>query len=428
MIEVDISNIWGQVALPELLAMEDTVAAAHSRLFGDTPEGLQTWPQLPGLGPEGELSRILNAAEKIRGDSEICVVIALGGASLGSRAIVEAIRGPDRNLARGKPALLYAGSSLSTRGWNDLQRQLDGKDFSLIVISKSGTDLESAVALRGLRWMLERKYGTDEARGRIYAVTDPAAGALDQMVRDQGWTCFTLPTQLPESLSLATAAGLLPMAVAGLDIAAFLRGIRAAGEDYRLGSFENPLWLYAAARNLLARGGREIELFATFEPGLRGLGAWWQQLFAQCEGEAGLFPVAVEYPGDLACLGRRIQRGRSNLFETLIRFDPPEKCAFVDADWKNRDGLGCIEGKPWDWVEDRAFEAAVTAHTDGGVPVIAMSCGSLEEENLGQLCGFLELAGCLSAGIQGLEPFEDQADPYRQSLDALVGRSRDEEG
>lgn len=427
MITVDLSNIWGHIALPDLLALEGATAQAHQDLFGGEAETLPAWLHQLSRSPSGEVAHILETAKKLRDQSDICVVIALGGAALGSRGVIEAIQGPERNLGRGKgdPVLLYTGSSLSTRAWNDLRQKLEGKDFSLIVISRSGTTLESAVTLRGLRWLLERKYGTEEARGRIVAVTDPCAGALWETAREQGWETFSMGAEVTGRFSLLTPAGLLPMAVAGLDIEAFQNGAMDAKESCASGSFENGLWQYAAVRNLLYRNGKDIGLFVTYEPGLRTYQRWWQQLFAQTEGKdgQGIFPVPVEFPADLHCLGQLIQQGKRNLFETLVRFEPAEKCAFVDADWKNLDGLAYLEGKPWDWVESQLCQGTLDAHVDGGVPVITMDCGPLEERTLGELSLFLSLAALLSAKIAGVEPWGQpgMAD-YQQNMDTLMGR------
>lgn len=433
MITVDLSNIWGHIALPDLLAMEGATAQAHQALFGGEDALLPPWLSRLSREMDGEVLHILEVAKKIRAGSDICVVIALGGAALGARGVIEAIQGPDRNLGRGKgdPAILYAGSSLSTRAWNDLRQKLEGKDFSLIVISKSGATLESAVALRGLRWLLERKYGTEEARGRVVTITDPCAGALWETARDQGWETFSLGAEVTGRFSLLTPAGLLPMAVAGLDIGAFLSGAVDAKENCTLGSFENGLWQYAAVRNLLSRNGKDIGLFVSYEPSLSVYQRWWQQLFAQTEGKdgQGIFPVPVEFPADLHCLGQLIQQGKRNLFETLVRFEPAEKCAFVDADWKNLDGLAYLEGKPLDWVESQVCQAALDAHVDGGVPVITMDCGPLEERTLGELTLFLTLSALLSAKIAGVEPWgQPGMAAYQENMYSLLGRPGYEDG
>lgn len=429
MITVDISNIWGQVTLPDLLAMEQEVNAAQDALTNRSGAGKEMlgWLDLPTRERTEELRSIQTAAERIRGDSDICVVIGTGGHCMGAQAVIEAMQGPDRNLgrAKGDPQILFAGNSLSTRRERELQRLLEGKDVSIIVISKSGTTLEPAIAFRSLRWMMERKYGTDEANRRIYAVTDPVTGGLRRMANDGGWEAFAIPANVGGRYAVLTAAGLLPMAVAGLDIEALLSGAMDAREQYDLWSFENPVWLYAAVRNLMLRTGKDVELFTTFEPGLAALGSWWRQLFAQSEGkeDKGLFPATAEFPRGLHSLGQRIQQGSRNLFETMIRFAPPEESKTIGADWKNLDELDYLEGKTLGRVEELAFLGTVCAHVDGGVPVITMDCGPLSEASLGELIYFLELSCAVSAYILGVNPFDQPGvEAYKQSLFRLLGK------
>ena len=325
MIKVDISNIWGQLTLADLLAIEKEVAAAHETLTEGTGAGSEyrDWLDLPTREETKEIKQILKAAKKIRSDSDVCVVVGIGGSYLGPRAAIELLQGPNHNIGKGKgdPQIFFAGNNLSTRHWNELMGLLEGKDFSVIVISKSGTTTEPAIAFRGLRWMLERKYGTDAAGKRIYAVTDPGKGALRQMATEEGWENFSIPGGAGGRFSVLTPVGLLPMAVAGIDIREVLNGAMDAREEYDLRSFENPVWLYAAVRNLLYRGGKVIEVFESFEPGFRMFGGWWQQLFGESEGKdgKGIFPVTAELTADLHSLGQLIQQGERNLFETMVR-------------------------------------------------------------------------------------------------------------
>ncbi len=429
MINVDISNIWGEVALPDLLAIESEVAAAHEMLLEGTGAGSQyrEWMNLPSREPNPEVFRILLAAERIRNDSEVCVVVGVGGSYLGSRAAIELLQGPHHNIGKGKgdPQIFFAGNNISTRSWNELMRLLKDKDFSVIVISKSGTTMEPAMAFRSLRWMLERKYGTDGANKRIYAVTDPVDGALRQMAEEKGWESFSIPVGVGGRYSVLTAAGLLPMAVAGLDILEMLQGAMDAKENYALGSFENPVWQYAAVRNLLYRGGKAIEILESFEPGFKLFGAWWQQLFGESEGKAGkaLFPATAELTADLHSIGQLIQEGKRNLFETMVRFDPPENKVTIDSDWKDLDGLNYLEGKTLDFVEEKAFLGTVSAHVDGGVPVIVMDCGELNERTLGELFYFMELSCGVSAYLLGVNPFNQPGvEHYKQNMFQLLGK------
>jgi len=394
MITVDISNVWGQIALPDLLAMEKEVADAHMALVEGSGLGSDYlgWLELPSKEESEEIKRIQKAAKKIRMESDVCVVVGIGGSYLGPRAAIELLQGPNRNIGKGKgdPQIFFAGNSLSTRHWNELMGFLKEKDFSVIVISKSGTTTEPAIAFRGLRWMLERKYGTDAANKRIYAVTDPCKGALHQMAEEEGWERFHIPPSVGGRYSVLTAVGLLPMAVAGIDILALMGGAAEAREEYALHSYDNPVWLYAAVRNLLYRSGKAIELFVSQEPGFKMFGAWWQQLFGESEGKKGkgLFPATAEFTADLHSLGQLIQQGERNLFETMVRFDPPEQKYTIGAEWKNLDGLNYLEGKTLDFVDEQAYFGTVAAHVDGGVPVITMDMGELNDEKLGEMFYF----------------------------------------
>ncbi|MBQ2855203.1 MAG: glucose-6-phosphate isomerase [Oscillospiraceae bacterium] len=429
MIKVDISNVWGEIALPDLLAIEREVSDAHIMLQEGTGAGseFRDWLKLPVREPTKEISRILKAAETIRRDSEVCVVVGIGGSYLGPRAAIELLQGPNRNIGRGKgdPQIFFAGNSLSTRHWNELVRLLEGKDFSVIVISKSGTTTEPAIAFRGLRWMLERRYGTDEANKRIYAVTDPCKGALHQMASGEGWETFVIPAGVGGRFSVLTAVGLLPMAVAGIDILQVLNGAADAKEMYDLRSFENPVWQYAAVRNVLLRSGKAIELFESFEPGFKMFGGWWQQLFGESEGKKGkgLFPVSVEFTADLHSLGQMIQQGQRNLFETVVRFDPPEKQYTIGGDWKNLDGLNYLEGRTLDFVDEMACQGTIAAHVDGGVPVILMDCGVLDDRKVGELFFFLQLSCGVSAYVLGVNPFNQPGvEAYKRNMFTLLGK------
>ena len=429
MIQVDISNIWGQLSLPDLLAMEKEVSRAFDLLLeGSGPGGEHTqWLHLPVQMPEKEITRMEKAARQIRKTSDVCVVVGIGGACLGARSAMELLQGPSRNLTRGKgePQIFFAGNSMSTRQWNELMTLLEDKDISLIVVSKSGTTTEPAIAFRGLRWMLERKYGTDEANKRIYAVTDPCKGALHQMAVEEGWETFQIPAGVGGRYSVLSCAGLLPMAVAGIDIARMLKGAAAVKEECSEHSLENPAWQYAAVRNMMLRSGKKIELLAAFEPGFRAFGMWWQKLFAESEGKdgKGLFPAVVEYTAELHSLGQLIQDGQRNLFETMLRFAPAEHPYTIGGDWKNLDGLNYLEGKRLDQVEEAAYQGTLSAHVDGGVPVITVECGELNEEALGGLFYFFELSCALSAYILEVNPFNQPGvEEYRRNMFQLLGK------
>ena len=429
MISVDISNVWGDLSLPDLLGIEKEVYDAHMQLMEGTGKGarFRGWLDLPLQEPTDEIRRIRNAAEKIRGNSDVCVVVGIGGSYLGARAAIELLQGPNRNITGGKenPQIFFAGNNLSTRHWNELTELLEDKDFSIIIISKSGTTTEPAIAFRSLRWMLERKYGTDEAAARTYAITDPEEGALRQMAREQNWETFSIPAGVGGRFSVLSPVGLLPMAVAGIDIMEVLRGAADAREEYDVRSFENPVWLYAGVRNALYRKGKAIEILASFEPGFRMFGSWWQQLFGESEGKdgKGLFPATAELTADLHSLGQLIQDGQRNLFETMVRFDAPEKRHFIASEWKDLDGLGYLEGKTLDHVEAMAFEGTVAAHEAGGVPVITMDCGELDERKVGELFYFLELSCGISAYVLGVNPFDQPGvEEYKRNMFRLLGK------
>ncbi len=428
-INVDISNVWGELSLPDLLAVESEVAAAHAALAEGTCAGsdYRDWLDLPVQEPTEEMNRILKAAKRIRSDSEVCVVVGIGGSYLGPRAAIELLQGPNHNIGKGKgnPQIFFAGNSLSTRHWNELMGLLEGKDFSVIVISKSGTTTEPAIAFRGLRWLLERKYGTDKAAKRIYAVTDPNKGALRQMAAEERWESFEIPAGAGGRFSVLTAVGLLPMAVAGIDIVELMRGAAEAKESYDLRSFENPVWLYAAVRNLLYRNGKAVEIFESYEPGFRMFGGWWQQLFGESEGKdgKGIFPVTAEFTADLHSLGQMIQEGERNLFETMVRFDPPEQKYTIGSDWKNLDALNYLEGKTLDFVDENAYLGTLAAHVDGGVPVITMECGELNDRKVGELFYFLELCCGVSAYMLGVNPFNQPGvELYKRNMFQLLGK------
>ena len=429
MIEVDISNIWGEVSLPDLLAIEKEVFDAHMKLTDRNGEGSDYlgWLDLPVETQTEEISRIRSAAKRIRETSDVFVVVGIGGSYLGPRAAIELLQGCNRNMGKGKgdPAIFFAGNTLSTRAFTELTKLLEGKDFSLCLISKSGTTTEPAIATRALCWLLERKYGTEEAKKRVYAITDPVQGALRTMAEEAGWESFRIPQNVGGRYSVLTAVGLLPMAVAGIDPMEVLAGAAQAQKDYDLRSFENPLWLYTATRNLLHRNGKDIELLATFEPGAKMLGAWWQQLFGESEGKdgKGLFPATAEYTADLHSLGQLVQQGKRNLFETMLRFDGPEPDHIIGPDYRDLDGLNYLQGKSLSFVDEQAYRGTLEAHVDGGVPVVTLEAGKLDARKLGEVFYFFELSCAVSAYILGVNPFNQPGvEAYKRNMFTLLGK------
>ena len=429
MIKVDISNVWGNISLPDLLAAEKEVFDAHMTLSERNGAGndFLGWLDLPVSAETEEIRRIRAAAQKIRSDSDVFVVIGIGGSYLGPRAAIELLQGSNRNIGKGKgnPQIFYAGNTLSTRAWNELTHLLEGKDFSIAIISKSGTTTEPAIATRSLRWLLERKYGTEGAKKRTYAITDPASGALRQMATEEGWETFVIPPNVGGRYSVLTAVGLLPMAVAGIDPMEVMKGACEAKEAYDIRSFENPVWLYAASRNLLYRRGKVMEILESFEPGFRMMGGWWQQLFGESEGKdgKGIFPVTAEFTPDLHSLGQMIQQGERNIFETMVRFDPPAQELTLGSDYKNLDGLNYLEGKTLSFVDEQAFQGTLAAHVDGNVPVITMDMGPLNAQKLGEIFYFFKLACGVSAYMLGINPFDQPGvEFYKRNMFRLLGK------
>ena len=429
MIKVDISNIWGQLSLRDLLSVEADISAAHMALTDRNGAGSEFlgWLDLPDRAPTAEHMRILAAAHQIRETSDALVVIGIGGSYLGPRAAIELLQGPNRNLGKGKgdPMILFAGNNLSTRSWNELMKLLEGRDFSLCVISKSGTTIEPAIAFRNLKWMLERRYGTAQSRRRIYAITDKNKGALRQMADEEGWESFIIPDNVGGRFSVLSPVGLLPMAAAGIDVMSMLKGAAKAKKELDLRSFENPVWLYAGVRNLMYRSGKAIELLESFEPGFRMMGGWWQQLFGESEGKdgKGLFPAYAELTADLHSLGQLIQDGERNLFETMLRFDPPARKMVIGQDIKDLAGLNYLAGKPLDFVEEQAWQGTMAAHSDGGCPVISIDCGELSAATVGELFFFFELSCAVSAYILGVNPFDQPGvEAYKHNMFELLGK------
>ena len=427
MIKLDISNVWGELSLPDLLSVEQEVFDAHKLLTDGKGPGSDFlgWLDLPTFEETDEMRRIRTAAARIRSDSEVFVVVGIGGSYLGPRAAIELVKGQDHNLNHGDPQIFFAGNNLSTRAWNDLCAQLEGKDFSINIISKSGTTTEPAIATRALRWMLERKYGAEKARSRIYVTTDPKNGALRQMAKEEGYESFLIPPNVGGRYSVLTAVGLLPMAVAGIDPRDVMLGAARAKRDYDLRSFENPAWQYAGIRNLLYRKGKALELLCCYEPDFRTFGGWWQQLFGESEGKdgKGIFPVTVEFTADLHSLGQMIQQGQRNLFETVVRFAPPQKKATIEVDWKNLDGLNYLEGKSLDFVEEQAFLGTLAAHVDGGVPVMVLQTDRVSADTLGELFFFFELSCGISAYMLGVNPFNQPGvEFYKKNMFHLLGK------
>ena len=420
-------HLSGFINEEEYKAIYPQVEAAHKQLEAKNGPGSDFlgWMTLPRDYDKEEFARIKAAAAKIREDSDVLVVAGIGGSYLGARAVVEAVKGMYHNELEDGLKIYFCGNSISPTYLNNIISLCKGKRFSINVISKSGTTTEPAIATRALRWMLERKYGTEGAKSRIYAITDPCKGALRQMATEEGWETFVIPPDVGGRYSVLTPVGLLPLAVAGIDIMEMMNGAADAKESYNLRSFENPVWQYAAVRNLLYRNGKAMEIFESYEPGFKMFGGWWQQLFGESEGKdgKGLFPVTAEFTADLHSLGQMIQQGQRNIFETMVRFDPPAARYTIGSDWKNLDGLNYLEGKTLDFVDEKAYLGTVAAHVDGGVPVITMDCGELNDRKVGELFYFLELCCGVSAYILDVNPFNQPGvELYKRNMFQLLGK------
>ena len=427
MISVDISNLWGDLSLPDLLAKEKDVHAAHKLLLEGKGPGndFLGWLDLPVFEPTEEMRRIQNAANYIRETCDAFVVVGIGGSYLGPRAAIELVKGQNHNLRKGDPQIFFAGNNLSTRAWQELCALLEGKDFAINIISKSGTTTEPAIATRALRWMLERKYGVEKAKKHIFVTTDPARGALRQMTNEAGYESFIIPPNVGGRYSVLSAVGLLPMAVAGMDIQELMIGAAQAKRDLSLFSFENPAWLYAAGRNLLYEHGKAIEMLCCYEPSFKYLAGWWQQLFGESEGKdgKGIFPAVAEFTADLHSLGQMIQQGERNLFETVVRFQPCRKKTLIEKDYQDLDGLNYLEGKSLDFVEEQAFLGTLAAHTDGGVPVMLVQADEICDRALGELFFFFELSCGISAYMLGVNPFNQPGvEFYKRNMFQLLGK------
>lgn len=400
MIEVDISRVWNCFSLPDLLMMEREIFDAHMAL----PENLIRRADLPGE----HMQQLLDCAERIRKDTEICVILGSGGGVAAAEAAIELLQGPNHNIGKGKgdPQLLFAGKSLSTRHRYELLRLMEGRSVSLIAVSEGDEDLAWEITFRGLREQLEKRWGREEADKRICLIARQEDPLMDA-ARQRGWACFETVWG-GTAFGALSAAALLPMAVAGLDVPQILRGAVEAAERYDLRSFENPLWLYAAVRGLMYRQGRKTEVLAGFEPGMDAFGRWWQQLFAAAEGKSGkgIVPVRAEYPGDLRGLGQLLQGGACQVFETVMRFAPPDAAYILEENADDPEGLNSLAGLSLGHISEQTLQAAMDLHEEGGCGVISMDCGTLTPWKVGLLFGFMELAAALSAGIQGVNPLD----------------------
>ena len=386
------------------------------------------WLELPTNYDKEEFKRIKKAAKKIKKESDILVVIGIGGSYLGARAVIESLTSTFNNMLPAKqrkfPQIVYAGNNLSSNYLNELIEYIGDKDFSVNVISKSGTTTEPAIAFRVFREILENKYGIDEARSRIYATTDKAKGALKTLAENEGYEQFVVPDNVGGRYSVLTAVGLLPIAVAGIDIDKLMEGARVAQERYNDPNLKyNECYQYAVVRNILYKLYKNTEILVNYEPKMHYFTEWWKQLFGESEGkdEKGILPVGVDNTTDLHSMGQYIQQGRRNLFETVISIKTPNSDFTINSDDDNLDGLNYLAGKKLDYVNKKAMEGTVQAHVSGDVPNIEISLNKLDEENLGELIYFFEKSCAMSGSILGVNPFNQPGvEEYKKNMFKLL--------
>ena len=384
------------------------------------------WVHLPRDYDKEEFARIQAAAERIRSDSQALVVIGIGGSYLGARAVVELLHSPNFNLThKDGPEIYFAGNGLSSDAMLEVIDLVKDKDFSVNVISKSGTTTEPAVAFRIFKALLEEKYGREGARKRIYATTDARKGALKGLADAEGYEEFVVPDAVGGRYSVLTAVGLLPIACAGIDIAALMEGAAQAMEELARPGADNPAWQYAAARHALYTGGKKVEILAAYEPSFRFFGEWWKQLYGESEGKEGkgLFPASVEYTADLHSMGQYIQEGERLMFETVVRFDKSRGSITIPHDPDNVDGLNFLAGKELSFVAEQAMRGTLLAHVDGGVPNLVVTVPGRCEKSVGWLIYFFEYACGLSGYLLEVNPFNQPGvEAYKNNMYALLGK------
>ncbi len=410
-------------------SMRSEVSAAHKMLTEGTGLGSDFlgWLDLPVNYDKDEFRRIKENAEKIKKDSEVLVVLGIGGSYLGARAVIEFIKSNNYNLLKkDTPDIYFGGNTISSSAVAELMQLIDGRDFSINVISKSGTTTEPAIAFRIFKEILEKKYGKEEAAKRIYVTTDRQKGALKALADAEGYETFVVPDDVGGRYSVLTAVGLLPIAVAGIDIDALMQGAADAREAYASDDLDNnDCYRYAAVRNMLYRDGKAIEMLAAYEPSMTLWCEWFKQLFGESEGKdgKGLFPASAIFSTDLHSLGQYIQQGERCLFETVLWVKEPKTDVEIGFEEANGDGLNFVAGKTVHYVNRKAFEGTVLAHTDGDVPNIILELDKQDEYNLGYMIYFFEKACGLSGYLLGVNPFDQPGvESYKKNMFALLGK------
>lgn len=412
-----------------LAAIEPEVRKAHEMLRSGTGKGsdFTGWVNLPAEYDKAEFAAIQDAAKQIQAHSDILIVIGIGGSYLGARAVIELLKSNLYNaLPKDTPDIYFAGNTISSASLAELLRICEGKDFSVNVISKSGTTTEPAVAFRVFRELLIKKYGAEEAAKRIFVTTDKQKGTLKSLADREGYPTFVVPDAVGGRYSVLTAVGLLPIAVAGIDIEALMNGAADAMRQYDNPNLsENDCYKYAAIRNILYRSGKKVELCVAYEPCFTLMCEWFKQLFGESEGKdgVGIYPSSAVFSTDLHSLGQYIQQGERHLFETVVLFKEPKEELFIGIDPENIDGLNFLAGKSLSYVNRKAFEGTVLAHADGGVPNLVIECERIDEYNVGFLIYFFELACAISGYVLGVNPFDQPGvESYKKNMFALLGK------
>lgn len=428
MLNLDLSNVSPFLSADWRGREEEGLKQAHDHVLQGTGAGSDFlgWVKLPADYDKEEFARIQAAAKKIRDQSQALVVIGIGGSYLGARAVIETLTSNNFNLVRkGGPAIYFAGNGLSADAMNEVIDLVKDVDFSVNVISKSGTTTEPAVAFRVFKALLEEKYGKEGARERIYATTDARRGALKGLADQEGYEEFVVPDSIGGRFSVLTAVGLLPIAAAGIDIEALMEGAREEMELLSQPGMDNPAWQYAAARHALYESGKKVEILACYEPSFRFFGEWWKQLFGESEGKEGkgLFPASVEFTADLHSMGQYIQQGERVMLETVVRFDTAHTQRAIPNDPENVDGLNFLSGKGMDFVAEQALRGVTLAHVDGGVPNILITAPARDAKSLGALIYFFEFSCGISGYLLGVNPFDQPGvEAYKNNMYALLGK------
>ena len=429
------TGVTGFVNPGELDKMAVMMNAANEVLLSRTGAGSDFlgWLDLPVNYDKEEFARIQKAAKKIQGDSDVLVVIGIGGSYLGARAAIEFCKGQMYNGVReaGIPEVYFVGNNISSAYLNDVVKIIGERDFSVNIISKSGTTTEPAIAFRIFKKLLEEKYGKEGAKGRIYATTDKARGALKALSDAEGYETFVVPDDVGGRFSVLTAVGLLPIAAAGVDIEAMMKGAQDAREVCKGGDMStNPSFQYAALRNILYRKGKGTEILVNYEPALTMMGEWFKQLYAESEGKdhKGIFPTAANFSTDLHSIGQFIQDGTRNLFETVLWVNNSRSEAVIEEAAEDIDGLNYLAGKTVQFVNSKAYQGTLMAHMDGGTPNIIIEIDEADAYHFGYLVYFFEKACGLSGYLLGVNPFDQPGmEAYKKNMFALLGKPGFEE-